>query len=495
MALHIYNTLARAKEEFQPLHPGRVNMYVCGPTVYDVPHIGHAKSYVAFDVVTRYLRWRGYDVLYVQNITDVGHLVGDADEGESKIEKRARERRLEPMVLVETCTREYFRAMDTLNCLRPDISPRATGHIPEMVELIERLIADGHAYVSDGNVYFDVQSFPEYGKLSRRKLEEQEASGRIEPGAGKRNPEDFALWKSAEGTGHLMRWNSPWGVGFPGWHIECSAMAMKYLGETFDIHGAGVDNIFPHNEDEIAQSEAATHHPFARYWMHNGTVKVDGEKMSKSKGNFKTIDEEVARFGAAVLRFWVVSSHYRSPIDYTDDSVRDAGRAMERLRIALQNAERYLALPEGEGPAEAAEELKRQAAEHRTKFIEAMDDDFNTPAALAALFGLATELNRLTATAGARSAAGSEAAAAARETLSELGDVLGLTLAESADAADDDLTSPLVGLLLEARQSLRKAKDYGSADRLRARLSELGIVVEDRPEGATWRRETLGIRH
>lgn len=487
MALKIYNTLTREKELFEPVQPGRVNMYVCGPTVYDFPHLGHAKTYIAFDVVVRYLRYRGYDVLYVQNITDVGHLTDDADQGEDKIGARARSRGVQPMALVETYTREYFKATDILNCLRPDISPRATGHIPEMIDLIQRLIAEGHAYVADGNVYFDVESFRDYGKLSRRKLDEQESSGRIEAGAGKRNAADFALWKSAEGTGHLMRWNSPWGVGFPGWHIECSAMAMKYLGETLDIHGAGVDNIFPHNEDEIAQSECATHAPFCKYWMHNGTVKVNGEKMSKSKGNFTTVEEGVTKFGAPVLRFWVVSSHYRSPIDYTEDSIRDAGRAMERLQIALQNVERYLALPEGGADQAAAAELERQLEAGRAEFLAGMDDDFNTPAALAALFGLATEMNRLTATASARSAEGTAAATAARELMAELTGVLGLDLVPAAATTENDVVEPLMELILGARQALRKAKDFAAADSLRNGLKELGIVVEDRPEGSTWR--------
>src|SRR5437763_972293 len=297
MSLTIYNTLTRRKEPFEPREENRVSMYVCGPTVYDYPHIGHAKSYIAFDLVVRYLRHLGYDLLYVQNITDVGHLTDDADEGENKIQKRARLRRLEPMALVETFTREYFAAMDALNVLRPDISPRASGHIPEMIELIRRLIESGHAYEAEGNVYFDAASFPEYGKLSRRRIEEQEASGRVEVGAGKRGAADFALWKAADAE-HLMRWPSPWGWGYPGWHIECSAMSMKYLGETLDIHGAGVDNLFPHNEDEVAQSEAATRRPFVRFWMHNGSVLVGGEKMSKSKGNFTTIADAIEQYGA-----------------------------------------------------------------------------------------------------------------------------------------------------------------------------------------------------
>jgi len=491
MPLRIYNTRTREKELFEPLHPGRANLYACGPTVYDLPHIGHAKTYVAFDVVVRTLQHLGYDVLYVQNITDVGHLTDDADEGEDKIEKRARLRRVEPMVLVETYTRAFFDAMDALGCLRPDISPRATGHIPEMIDLIQVLLQRGHAYVADGNVYFDVDSFRDYGKLARRSPEEQAATGRVEGSAGKRRPADFALWKSAEGSGHLMQWSSPWGKGFPGWHIECSAMAMKYLGETIDIHGAGVDNIFPHNEDEVAQSEGATGRPFVRYWMHNGTVMVAGEKMSKSRGNFKTVQEELERFGAPLLRFWLVSSHYRSPIDYTEESVLDAGKGLERLRSALRNLEAYPRLPEGGGDAAAAGELQRQAAACRQSFLEALEDDFNTPAALAALFGLATGCNRLTAVAAARSPEGVAAAQAAAGTFRELGGILGLDLAASPPAAENDLTAPLMEILLEARQALRRHRDYPAADALRERLRALNIVVEDRPDGAVWRAAPL----
>ncbi len=490
MALRIYNTLTRQKEVFEPLHEGRVNMYVCGPTVYDYPHLGHAKSYIGFDVAVRYLRYSGYDTLYVQNITDVGHLQGDVDENaEDKVAARARARGVQPMQLVETFTREYFRAMDALNCLRPDISPRATGHIPEMIALIERLIENGHAYVVDGSVYFDVESFKEYGKLSNRRLEEQESGHRdVEGGSGKRHPADFALWKNAEGTGHLMRWKSPWSVGFPGWHIECSAMAMKYLGETLDIHGAGVENVFPHNEDEVAQSECATHQPFSRYWMHNGTVMVNGEKMSKSKGNFRVIMDEIGKYGAPLVRFWVLSKHYRTPVDYTDEGLQEAGRAMDRLKIALQSAERYLQLPEGTGDEEKAKGLDEHVATVVDRFKEAMDDDFNTPAALAVLFGLATEMNQLTASAAEKTPAGAAAAETARTAMLDLCGVLGLELAQAGGAAENDLTGPLVELVLAARQALRRNKDYAGADELRQSLGELGIVVEDRKDGSTWRR-------
>jgi len=278
MPLEIYNTLTRKKELFTPLQEGRVGMYVCGPTVYSDAHIGHAKSYITFDVVRRYLGFLGYAVTYVENITDVGHLTDDADEGEDKLIKRGMEIRQHPMQIAETYTRHFFEDMASLNVLPPDITPRATGHIPEQIGMIEQLIEKGFAYVSGGNVYFDVTKDPQYGKLSGRKVEDQEASGRVGERSDKRNPQDFALWKKAE-KGHILRWPSPWGDGFPGWHIECSAMSIKYLGETIDIHGGGIENQFPHHECEIAQSESVTGKPFVRYWMHHNMVTVEGKKM------------------------------------------------------------------------------------------------------------------------------------------------------------------------------------------------------------------------
>jgi cysteinyl-tRNA synthetase len=488
MALKIYNTLTREKELFEPLVPGRVNMYVCGPTVYDYPHIGHAKSYVSFDIVVRYLRHLGYDVLYVQNITDVGHLTDDADAGEDKILKRARERRIEPMQLVETYTREYFAAMDALNVLRPDISPRASGHVPEIIELCKRLIESGHAYESNGSVYFDVGSFPQYGKLANRSVDDQEAGARVEIAAGKRDPADFAIWKKAE-AGHIMRWPSPWGEGFPGWHIECSAMAMKYLGETIDIHGAGVDNIFPHNEDEIAQSECATHKPFVRYWMHNGSVRVNGVKMSKSLGNFTTVQDALKEYGPQLLRFFVVRSHYRSPLDFSKEAMAEAGEALQRLQIAVQNADRFLALPLGTNGAQPHGSFEEKVKAHRDAFFAAMDDDFNTPAAIGALFELVKEINTLSATPGAVATPEThEAVAQLRTALVEQASVLGLTLERAEQESEAELVPGLVSLLLELRQLLREKREFAAADRVRDRLKELGVVVEDRPEGATWRR-------
>jgi cysteinyl-tRNA synthetase len=491
MALKIHNTLTREKEPFEPLVPGRVNMYVCGPTVYDSPHIGHGKASVSFDVVVRYLRYSGYDVRYVQNITDVGHLTDDADDGEDKIDKRAKERRVEPMQLVEIYTREYFQAMDALNCLRPDISPRASGHIPEIIEMIQRLIESSHAYETNGSVYFDVGSFPEYGKLSNRRVEDQEAGARVEIAAGKRDAADFALWKRAE-PGHIMRWNSPWGVGFPGWHIECSAMSMKYLGETIDIHGAGVDNIFPHNEDEIAQSECATHKPFVRYWMHNGSLTTHGVKMSKSLGNFMTVEQAIEAYGAARLRFFLISSHYRSRQEFTPEAVEQAGQALERLQIAVQNADRYLTVAgSGNGGSEPSAELAARLAEHRQTFRAGMDDDFNTPAALSGMFGLAGEMNSVAMAPkpdhDARTVAGVQLM---REALLEMGGVLGLDLSPRTSSGDADVLPGLMDLLLSLRAELRAKKEWALSDQIRDRLKELGIVIEDHKEGSTWRKGT-----
>ncbi|HET6528049.1 MAG TPA: cysteine--tRNA ligase, partial [Balneolaceae bacterium] len=288
--LHIYNTLSREKEKFEPIEENFVGIYVCGPTVYGDPHLGHAKSYVSFDVVVRYLEYLGYNVRYVQNITDVGHLTDDADQGEDKLEKQAAKEKLEPMEIAEKYTYNYFRDMDKLGVERPDISPRATGHIIEQIEMVKKLIENGHAYETNGNVYFDVSSDKDYGKLSGRSVEEQESGTRINTASDKKAPEDFALWKKA-GDRHIMKWPSPWGMGYPGWHVECSAMSTKYLGEHFDIHGGGLDNQFPHHECEIAQSEGAFNKPFANYWMHNNMVTLNGQKMGKSLGNAISLDQ------------------------------------------------------------------------------------------------------------------------------------------------------------------------------------------------------------
>lgn len=477
--IFLYDTLQGRKVRFVPSTPGRVGMYLCGPTVYSDAHLGHAKKEVAFDVIRRTLLHFGYQVRYVTNVTDVGHLQGDADEGEDKLQARARLERLEPMEVADKYFWSFVRDMDALNVLKPSINPRATGHIPEQIKLIEELIARGHAYEVNGSVYFDVRSWPEYGKLSGRKLDEQAEGTREAVREEKRDPRDFALWKRAE-PGHLMRWDSPWGVGFPGWHIECSAMSLKYLGEGFDIHGGGLDLQFPHHEAEIAQAEAAGH-AFARYWMHNNMLTIGGEKMSKSKGNFTTIADVLSQHDPMVVRFLLVSSHYRSVTEFSEEAFQSAKGGYRRLTEALHEVERRLpTAPERDDPA-----LREKVAAHVQEFEQAMRDDFNTPRAVAALFGLTTDVN-----AALSGEVGRPALEAARDAYRQLGgNVLGL-FAEGGTAGPDDreVVSALMDLVLEARQNYRLQKQYAEADRLRDTLTRVGVTVEDTKDGPRWRR-------
>ncbi len=482
MPLVIYNTLTRKKEEFKPLQPGRVNIYVCGPTVYGDPHIGHTKSYISFDVVVRYFRYLNYRVKYVQNITDVGHLTDDADEGEDKILKKAREEKVDPMEVAEHYAWSYFDAMQQLGVLRANIFPRATGHIPEQIEMVEKLLEKGFAYEVKGNVYFDVSRFKDYGKLSGRKVDELEAGARVEVNPEKRHPADFALWKRAE-SGHLMRWNSPWGEGFPGWHIECSTMSMKYLGETFDIHGGGLDNIFPHHECEIAQSEAVTGKPFVRYWMHNNMVTVDGSKMSKSVGNFITVADALNKFEPATLRYFVLSSHYRSRLDFSDEAMDAAQKGLERLLSTIRNLRNAL---------DAAGEVQQfeapfDPATFRTKFEEQMNDDFNTPRAVAVLFDLSREVNSYLNS-------GSELHRPFLESLDQLyqdlgGNVLGLIpedLMSGASSAGEGSIEKVIQIVLDVRNKLRSHKQFGLADEIRDELARVGVIIIDKPDGSTF---------
>lgn len=484
MSLKIYNTLTRKKEDFKPLHEGVVGIYVCGPTVYDHPHLGHAKSYVSFDVVVRYLRYLGYKVRYVQNITDVGHLTDNADEGEDKIELKARLERLEPMELVEKYMRSYFEDMDALNVLRSDIAPRATGHIPEQIELVEKLLAKGYAYEVGGSVYFDVRKFEGYGKLSGRRLEELEHAVRIEPNPEKRFPLDFALWKKATPE-HILRWKSPWGKGFPGWHLECSAMSMRYLGETFDIHGGGLENVFPHHECEIAQSEAANERPFVRYWMHNNMVTVGGQKMGKSLGNFVILKQAFERHRPEVVRFFILNSHYRSPLDYTEEALEAAANGLEHLLIPLRMVQERLRYSKELTPEKV---ILDKIETYKKSFLEAMDDDFNTAESLAALFQFSRELNLILGS-------GQEIS---RQALQEIdnfyrlfgGDILGIIIdGPRLRGVKDEKEDALVQLLIETRNRLRQAKQWQLADEVRSQLDRLGIILEDKPEGTQWRRK------
>lgn len=482
MSLHVYNSLTRQKEEFRPLEPGQVGMYVCGPTVYSHSHIGHAKSYIAFDVIVKWLRRTGLNVRYVQNITDVGHLTDNADQGEDKIEKRARLDRVHPLELVDMYMFSYMEDMDALGVARPNMWVRATQHIPEQIELTAKLIERGHAYVAGGNVYFDVSSWPEYGVLSGRTTEEQMEGHRVEVREDKKSPHDFALWKTAEGTGHILRWSSPWGVGYPGWHVECSAMAMKYLGETFDIHGGGNENKFPHHECEIAQSRAGTDGAFARYWLHNNMINVDGQKMSKSLGNSVLIKDSLKEFSSAAIRLFLLQTHYARPSNYTIDGLRSAAAGVERLgnvrdaiRAALKSA-----------PKEAAADAKliESARKTQDEITTAMNDDFNTTQAIAALFNHVTTVN------GALQESCGAGALELADSVFEsyAGGLLGILGPKKATSAEGGETfgSDVMQVLLELRAALREQKAWALADLLRDRLGRLGVVVKDTKDGATW---------
>jgi len=479
MGLQVYNSLTRRKEEFIPLHEGRVHMYVCGPTVYNDAHLGHGKTYVNFDTVVRYLRYLGYKVLYVQNITDVGHLL---DTGEDRMLKGAEREQVHPMQLAETYTRRYFRDMDRLHVTRPDISPRATGHIPEMIVQIQKLLERGFAYEVNGSVYFSVAKFKEYGKLSGRRVEELQAGARVQVLEEKRDPADFALWKRAEPQ-HIMRWPSPWGEGFPGWHIECSVMSTKYLGQPFDIHGGGVENKFPHHECEIAQAEAATGLPFARYWLHNGMLMIRGEEMHKSLGNFITLEQAFTRWEPLVIRFFILLSHYRGPLDVTDEALDAAGKGLQRLLGAIKAVRRRLpSAPAGE----AAPEIVQALEEARRQFEENMNDDFNTPGAIAALFELTRQVNSWLNAEAPLTQGSLQAISALYDRLA--GDVLGVIPENLAEEAEAGLATALIELLVQLRAELRQAKQWALADLVRERLAALGIKLQDGPGGTTWVR-------
>ncbi|MDD5289307.1 MAG: cysteine--tRNA ligase [Dehalococcoidales bacterium] len=455
--MKIYNTLSAQKEEFQP-QGFEVKIYVCGVTPYAESHLGHAMNAVIFDTIRRYLVFRGYKVKYVQNITDV----------EDKIIDRANKLGIAPRELAEKFANRYFEDMASLNVLRPDIVPYATEEIPKMLEVITGLVDKGHAYPANGSVYFRVRSMPDYGKLSKRTLDSMMAGARIEPGEEKEHPMDFALWKAAK-PGEPA-WDSPWGKGRPGWHIECSAMSLKYLGETIDIHGGGQDLIFPHHENEIAQSECFTgKKPFARFWMHNGLFQLGEEKMSKSLGNIIGIKQVLEKHSADGFRLFILGSHYRNPLTLSEEAIEAAERGTERLAQALNNV-----------PAPGAVNAEKlDARSARQKFIEVMDDDFNSPQALAVLFDLAREINKA-------SEKGQDAGEA-RQTLQELAGVLGLTLKEQENSFTD--AAPFIELLVTTRKQLRDAKQFKLADDVRNKLLEIGVVLEDTPQGTVWKRK------
>ena len=462
MAIKIYNTLTRKKEALETLQPGRVSMYVCGPTVYDKAHVGHAMSVLVFDIVRRYLEYRGYEVRHAMNYTDV----------DDKIIQRANIEGIDPFDLAERYIDEFRHHLADLNILPATVYPRATEEIDHIIQIVQGLIEKGHAYESEGDVYFFVSSDDDYGKLSGRKLEDMQSGFRIDVDERKETPMDFALWKASK-PGEPA-WESPWGQGRPGWHIECSAMNLHHLGEQIDIHGGGNDLVFPHHENEIAQTESFTGKPFARYWMHNGMLQLSGEKMSKSLGNLVTIKDFLDDHEADTLRLMVLTSSYRSPLKFTDEAIGHIERALSRLRSALR--------PANAGAAGAAPEaLQAQIQATRQGFDEAMDDDFNSAGALGHIFDLVRAINQ------ARDMdAGPEALQSAQALILELTSILGLRLESRAQLGGGE-AAPFIELLLEMRAELRQQKLWALSDQVRDRLVELGVLIEDGKDGTTWR--------
>jgi cysteinyl-tRNA synthetase len=480
MSLRIYNTLNHAKEDFQPIEPSHVRMYVCGPTVYDHSHIGHARSVVVFDVVARYLQAKGFQVTYVRNFTDV----------DDKIINRANDLGMAPEALAEKFILEFHRDMDALNVRRPTKEPRATQYIGQMVGFIEKLTQKGMAYAVDGDVFFAVDHFQAYGKLSGRNLEEMEAGARVQVDTRKRNPHDFALWKSAK-PGEPA-WESPWGQGRPGWHIECSAMSSELLGETFDIHGGGKDLIFPHHENEIAQSEGASGKPFARFWMHNGFVNINHEKMSKSLGNFLMIKDVLKTHHPEAVRLFLLSNHYRSPIDFNTKVMDDANSGLDKIYTLLERLE-------NEAGSHAPESRSNGQSEFMSRFFQAMDDDFNTAKGIGILFDMVRALNRsLDQADGKLSESLRKDLARGRAELSEMGGVLGILSQSPAEyfasrkdmgLTRQELDPAAIDELVAQRTAARKNKDFAAADGIRDQLVEMGVILKDRPDGTVWKIE------
>ncbi|MBD5333964.1 MAG: cysteine--tRNA ligase [Bacteroides sp.] len=487
--LTIYNTLTRSKQLFEPLHEGKVGMYVCGPTVYGDGHLGHARPAITFDILFRYLRHLGYKVRYVRNITDVGHLEHDADEGEDKIAKKARLEQLEPMEVVQHYLTRYHKAMDALNVLPPSIEPHASGHIIEQIEYIKSILDSGYAYISDGSVYFDVPKFNKehpYGKLSGRNIDELYANTRTLDGQDqKRHPADFALWKKAAPE-HIMHWPSPWSEGFPGWHLECSTMGEKYLGETFDIHGGGMDLMFPHHECEIAQSVAHNGHETVRYWMHNNMITINGKKMGKSLGNFITLDEFFngthplldQPYSPMTIRFFILQAHYRGTVDFSNEALKASEKALGRM------LEGYRRLQELTPSAESTIEV----SEIRRKCYEAMDDDLNTPMVIANLYDALRLVNQVKDGHAKATQADIDELKAVFDIF--LVDILGVRTEMTGSGDNPEALRPFeeaVDLLLEIRGNAKAAKDWATSDLIRDRMAAIGFTVKDTKDGAEWK--------
>jgi cysteinyl-tRNA synthetase len=466
----VYNTLTRRKEELVPLAPGRLTMYSCGVTVYDICHVGHARMMIVFDVISRYLRFAGYQLTFVRNFTDI----------DDKIIRRGNQEGVAASEISDRYIAAFRDDIAALGVMAPEVEPRATEHVADMIALIERLVASGYAYAVDGDVYFEIRRFPAYGRLSGKNLDELLAGARVDVDERKRDPRDFALWKSAK-PGEPS-WDSPWGRGRPGWHIECSAMAMKHLGPTIDIHGGGDDLIFPHHECEIAQSEAGSGKVFARYWLHNGMVNMGAEKMSKSLGNTLWIREILKRHDAAALRFWILGTHYRNPLEYAEERLVEAARALDRLWAPVRDARKLAEWQACDGGVEA---LPADLLPFRTDFVNAMDDDFNTPQALAVLFEMTRALNRREGRSVQDQVRGARALAA-------LLGALGLAEPKPVTAEiPSELRERVVGLI-RARAAARTARDWTRADALRAELAALDVTVKDTPQGSDW--EWKGLR-
>ena len=489
--LLIYNTLSRRKERFEPLHAPNVGMYVCGPTVYGDPHLGHARPAITFDILFRYLRHLGYKVRYVRNITDVGHLEHDADEGEDKIAKKARLEQLEPMEIAQYYTNRYHQAMDALGVLRPSIEPHATGHIIEQQRLVKQIIDNGFAYESNGSIYFDIEAYNKkykYGILSGRSLENIKDASRELDGVGeKHNQADFALWKKAQPE-HIMRWPSPWSDGFPGWHCECTAMGRKYLGEEFDIHGGGMDLVFPHHECEIAQAVASQGKQMVKYWMHNNMLTVNGQKMGKSLGNFITLEQFFTgshplltqAYTPMTIRFFMLSAHYRSTVDFSDEALQASQKGLERLMDGLKNLER---VPVSDKCDEATEQFVKSL---RQRCYDAMNDDLMTQLVISYLFEACHLVNALI----------DHKASICADCLNELkevmhlftNDILGLSSDNAAGNAErEESFGKVVDMVLDLRAKAKAAKDWATSDRIRNELAALGFEVKDTKDGATWK--------
>ncbi len=489
--LVIYNTLTRQKERFEPLNAPNVGMYVCGPTVYGDPHLGHARPAITFDLVFRYLRHLGYKVRYVRNITDVGHLEHDADEGDDKIEKKARLEQLEPMEIAQYYTNRYHQAMEALNVLPPSIEPHATGHIIEQQQLVQQILDNGFAYESNGSVYFDIEAYNKrykYGELSGRSLENTKDESRELAGVGEKHHQaDFALWKKASAE-HIMRWPSPWSDGFPGWHCECTAMGRKYLGETFDIHGGGMDLIFPHHECEIAQAVASQGHPMVKYWMHNNMLTINGQKMGKSLGNFITLDQFFTGnhpmleqpYSAMTIRFFILSAHYRGTVDFSNDALKSSEKGLQRLLQGIADLKRVNVSEHCDA------ETERIVKSLRQKCYDAMNDDFATPQVISHLFEACTTVNKLVDHKGTICAEG----------LKELSDtmrlfafdILGLReeAAETSQAREQAF-GKVVDMVLELRAKAKADKDWATSDKIRDALAAAGFEVKDTKDGAVWK--------